>query len=148
MLDVGMSTTDVARRLKVDPRSVRRWRQACRRRGEAGLRAKPAPGRSCRLSKRQRHGLRRRLLKGAKANGFATDLWTCPRVAEIIERRYGVSYHEDHIGRLLRSLGFSCQKPQKKAAERDESAIARWVAKDWPRIKKSEASAGPPRVPR
>lgn len=137
LLRQGRSTTDIARRLKVDPRSVRRWRAAYERRGEAGLRARPAPGRPCRLAARQRNGLRRRLLKGAKANGFPTDLWTCRRVAELIERGYGVSYHVDHIGRLLHALGFSCQKPRKRAMERDEQAVARWVARDWPRIKKT-----------
>ena len=89
-----------------------------------------------------------RLLKGAKANGFPTDLWTCPRIAQVIEARYGVHYHVDHIVRLMASLGFSAQKPEKQAAERDEERIARWVALDWLRIKKSRTAAGPPRSAR
>jgi transposase len=89
-----------------------------------------------------------RLLKGAKANGFSTDLWTCSRIAELIERRYGVRYHVDHIPRLMASLGWSCQKPEVRAVERDEQAIQTWVSKDWPRIKKRRTERGAPRLPR
>lgn len=94
------------------------------------------PGRPSKLTARQKQQLRKRLLKGAKANGFSTDLWTCPRIAKMIEERYGVHYHVDHIVRLMGSLGFSAQKPEKQAAERDEERIACWVAKDWAHIKK------------
>jgi transposase len=109
LLERGFSTTEIAVRLKVNPRSVRRWRAEYERRGESGVRARPTPGRACQLTARQRKALCRRLAKGAKANGFASNEWTCPRVAALIERCYGVSYHVDHIGRLLRSLGMSFQ---------------------------------------
>lgn len=139
LLDKGFSTTEVADRIGADSSSVRRWRQAHRRKGEAGLAAKPHPGRPARLAKRQKTLLVKRLLKGAKANGFSTDLWTCPRIGELIEQQYGVQYHVDHIPRLLASLGWSCQKPQKKAIERDEEGISRWIREDWARIKKSRS---------
>ncbi len=90
----------------------------------------------------QRNGLRNWLLKGARSEGFDTDLWTCPRVKEVIRRRYGVEYHVDALPYVLKSLGFTCQKPQLKAAERDEAAVATWIARDWPRIKKSRPPAG------
>jgi transposase len=80
--------------------------------------------------------LEKALLKGARAAGYATDLWTCPRVAELIARRFGVRYHVDHIGRLLHSLGWSPQKPTRRAIERDEAGIQRWIKEEWPRIKK------------
>ena len=111
-------------------------RQAHRRRGAPGLTAKAHPGRPSRLTTRQKTLLRQRLLKGAQANGFSGDLWTCPRVVELIERHYGVRYHVDHIPRLLASLGWSCQRPQKRAIERDQEAITRWIQRDWARIKK------------
>ncbi len=76
------------------------------------------------------------LLRGAKAAGFPTDLWTCPRIAKVIEERFGVHYHVDHIGRMLHALGWSPQKPQRRALERDEEAIGRWTKEDWPRIKR------------
>ena len=122
------------------PSSVKRWWEAYRKNGEGGLAAKPVPGRPSKLTARQRKLLVARLLKGAKGNGFPTDLWTCPRIAKVIEKRYGVHYHVDHIPRLMASLGFSAQKPEKQAAERDEERIARWVAKDWRRIKKRRRS--------
>jgi transposase len=137
LLEKGFSTTEVADRVGADPSSVRRWRQAHQRKGDHGLDAKPHPGRPPLLTKRQKTMLMKRLLKGAKANGFSSDLWTCPRIAELIEREYGIHYHVDHIPRLLASLGWSCQKPQKRAIERNEEAIDRWVQQDWARIKKS-----------
>ena len=148
LLKAGRSTTEIAQRLGVDSRSVRRWRTEYERKGQAGLQAKPPPGRPNKLTTRQRDGLRRRLLKGAKANGFPTDLWTCPRVSGLIERCYDVQYHVDHLPRLLASLGFSCQKPAKRAVERDERAIRRWVTHDWPRIKKSRTKTGSHRLHR
>lgn len=132
----GHSNTQIAERLGTTPQSVGRWRRAHQKRGDAALAAKPAPGRPPRLSPRQKQRLVARLLKGARANGFATDLWTCPRIVELIARRYGVRYHVDHIPRLMASLGFSCQKPERRAVERDEEAIAQWIQKEWPRIKK------------
>jgi transposase len=82
------------------------------------------------------------LAQGARTHGWKTDLWTCPRIAELIERRFGVRYHVDHIGRLMRSLGWSHKKPTRRAKQRDEQAIARWVKSDWPRIKKTPAAKG------
>jgi transposase len=139
LLDRGLNPSEVADRVGADPSSVRRWRQAYRRKGVRGLESKPHPGRPSRLTPRQKRSLERRLLRGAQANGFDSDLWTCPRIAEVIEYHYGVEYHVDHIPRLLASLGWSCQRPEKRAIERDEQAIAEWVKKDWPRIKKSRA---------
>ncbi len=137
LLKAGHRQAEVARRVDAYPTSVKRWWEAYRKNGEGGLAAKPVPGRPSKLTARQRKLLVARLLKGAKANGFSTDLWTCPRIAQVIEVRYSVHYHVDHIVRLMGSLGFSAQKPEKQAAERDEERIARWVAKDWTRIKKS-----------
>jgi len=79
------------------------------------------------------------LLKGAQAAGFATDLWTCPRVAEHIQRTFGVGYHVDHVCRLLHGMNWSPQKPTRRAVERDEEGIAQWVRQVWPAIKKKRA---------
>jgi len=141
LLKEGWQPVEVARRIGVDRRSVRRWKAAVRAKGAAGVRAKPAPGRPLKLQAKQRTQLEALLLKGAQAAGFHTDLWTCPRVAELIERRFGVCYHVDHIGRLLHEMGWSPQKPQRRAIERDEQMIRRWVHKDWPRVKKTPRAA-------
>ena len=137
LLKEGLLPVEVAQRVGVDRRSVRRWKRAARRRGEAGVRAKPAPGRPSKLGPEHKRRLEALLLEGAQAAGFHTELWTCPRVAELIERRFSVHYHVDHIGRLLHELDWSPQKPTRRALERDERAIRRWVHKDWPRVKKT-----------
>ena len=138
----GQSRAHVARALGVGSGTVTRWWQAYERKGDDGLAAKRHPGPKPKLSAYRRRLLGKRLLKGAQANGFSTDLWTCPRIAEVIERRYGVRYHVDHIPKLMTLLGWSCQKPEKRAIERDEERIAQWVTKDWPRIKKSRTEPG------
>jgi hypothetical protein len=79
----------------------------------------------------------RLLVKGPLAHGYHTNLWTTARIAEVITREFGVTYHRDHVGRLMHSLGWSHQKPETRAAERDEEAIARWKRKDRPRVKKT-----------
>jgi len=96
-----------------------------------------APGRPPRLDAKAKRELERALLKGAMAAGFATDLWTCPRVARLLRDRFGVNYHVDHVGRLLHALGWSPQKPERRAVERNEADIQRWIRETWPRVKKT-----------
>ncbi len=136
LFDKGITPVVIARKLKVDRRSVRRWKANYRKQGAKGLKAKPAPGRPPRINARGKIKLEQALLLGAKHAGFPTDLWTCPRVAALIRKTFRVAYHNHHIPRLLRSLGWSPQKPERLARERDEAAIQRWVKVDWPKIKK------------
>lgn len=128
--------TEVALLVKSSVSSVKRWKDALDKQGEGGLKAKPHPGRPPRLTVRQKVRLLKTLLAGAVKSGYSTDLWTCARVAEVIERLFGVTYHVDYVGTLLHRLGWSVQKPEQRARERDEEAIARWRRDDWPRIKK------------
>lgn len=102
--------------------------------------AQPASGRPPRLTPTLRERLRRRLLAGARACGFETDLWTCPRVARLIQREYGIRHHPDHVCRLLHRLGFSPQRPARRARERDERQIRTWVAQTWEATKKNSAA--------
>ena len=136
LLQQGLLPVEVARRVGVDRRSVRRWKAAHRQQGRRGLQAKPATGRPPRLTPSHKRRLETHLLKGAKGAGFATDLWTCPRIAELIRTKFGTRYHVDHIGRLLRAMGWSPQRPARRARERNEPRIQYWVKVDWPRIKK------------
>lgn len=136
LLDKGCSPQEVVKRLGVSSRSVFRWRKAVQEGGPEALAAVPHPGRASFLSEDQKEDLVERLVEGARWQGFDSDLWTCPRVKLLIEREYGVSYHVDHVSRLLRSLGFTPQKPTRRAMERDDEVIETWVRKDWPRIKK------------
>jgi transposase len=137
LLERGWAPVEVARELGVDRRSVRRWRASVEAHGIKGLAAKPIPGRPRKLSDTDRKKLEKILLHGAQAAGYSTNLWTCPRVAELILRRFRVHYHPHHIPKLLRSMGFSPQKPERQARERNEDEIQRWVKKEWPRVKKT-----------
>lgn len=137
LLKQGLMPVEVARRLGVDRRSVRRWRASFERGGQQGLAARPIPGRPARLDGEAKARLEALLLRGARACGFPTDLWTCPRVAQVIRKEFGVGYHADHVCRLLHSLGWTAQKPERRARERDEEAIQRWVRVDWKRVKKT-----------
>ncbi|MBL9219165.1 MAG: IS630 family transposase [Opitutaceae bacterium] len=136
LLGEGLPPVEVAERIGVDRRSVRRWKAAARAGGAQALAAKPAAGRPPKLSPRLRPRLEKLLLGGAQKAGFPQDLWTCPRIAQLIARKFAVRYHVAHVSRLLRSLGWSPQRPVRQARERDEAAIQRWIKTDWPRIKK------------
>ena len=139
LFERGVPPVDVAQRLKVGRRSVRRWKANFLKNGRKAMKAQPASGRPAKLATTRKERLAELLLKGAQSAGYPTDLWTCPRVADLIERKLHVRYHVDHIGRLLHSMGWSPQKPERRARERDEKAIRRWVRVDWPDIKKKPA---------
>lgn len=132
----GRGIREVARLVKAVPSSVFRWKQDLEEGGLEALRAKPHPGRPARLTAEQKQELEEILLRGAEAAGYATDLWTLSRVAKVIEGRFGVTYHPGHVWHILRGMGWSCQKPERRARERDEEAIALWRKEEWPRAKK------------
>ena len=138
----GKGVSEVARLVGVSTSSVSRWGQTVsKKRGLEGLKAKPHPGKPCRLARRQKNRLVTLLKQGPRKAGYANDLWTCRRVAEVIDREFGVQYHPDHVGKLLRQLGYSPQKPEQRAREQDEQAVARWRRREWPRIKKGRRRA-------
>jgi transposase len=136
LLDQGMKPAQVARAVGTSRASVTRWRQAYQAGGPQAVAAKPHPGRPARLTAAQRRRLAKLLLQGAGRHGYSTDLWTLARVAEVIAVNFGVEYHPGHVWYVLRSMRWSSQKPQRRAREPDEQAIARWRREDWPRIKK------------
>lgn len=146
LLQAGKTLSAVARALSASVSSVFRWWQAYRQKGLQELRAKPTPGRPPRLSHRQKQKLLRLLVHGPLAAGYPTDLWTLQRVADLIDRHFGVAYHPCHVWKLLTGLGWSCQKPERRALERDEAAIARWKEKEWPRVKKTGRTWRPSRL--
>ncbi|MGH7409278.1 MAG: IS630 family transposase, partial [Candidatus Methylomirabilales bacterium] len=139
LLDKGLGVRAVARQIGCSPTSVSRWQAEVQAGGLEALRPKPPPGRPPGLTARQRQRLLRLLLKGATARGYPTDLWTLPRVAAVIAQTFGVRYHPAHVWRILRGEGWSCQKPERRARERDEAAIQRWRQDRWPHIKKRPA---------
>src|SRR2546430_1025471 len=129
----GRSQADVARELGVSRQSVSRWYADWRTKGPRGLAAAGRAGRLPKLSDKQLKDVAAELKKGPRAHGHATDLWTLARVGEVIQATTGVSYHPGHVWKILRQMGWSRQRPARRAVERDDEAIARWVAEDWPR---------------
>lgn len=148
LLESGRSQAAVARQVGAAESSVSRWWKAYQRAGPSALQAKPAPGRPPLLSARQKEKLVVLLVKGARRAGHRTELWTLPRVAELIHQHFGVRHHPGHVWRILTALKWSAQKPERRAVERDEPAIERWKRQDWPRIKKRRRPAGPSRLRR
>ncbi len=143
LLDRGYSLHEVGRRIGCAAVSVMRWRDARRRGGAKALQVRFSPGRAWKLDAAQRKRLVGLLLQGATAHGWRTNLWTTARIAELIRREFEIEHHRDHIGRLLHRLGWSVQKPERRALERDEEAMARWKQKKWPRLKKMLRSWAP-----
>ena len=143
LLDAGNSLNEVGRRIGCNPSSVMRWRDARRWGGAGALRVRFSPGRPAKLTASERKRLVRLLVKGPAAQGYRTNLWTTARIAELVEREFSVRYHPDHIGRLMHSLGWTPQKPERRALERDEDEIERWKREDWPRIKKTPLGWAP-----
>ena len=144
LLRQGVSQSEVARRLGVHRQSVIRWGRQLAQSGRAGLKQAGRAGRKPRLSGAQLKQIERALKRGPEALGYASGLWTASRVRELIEDRCGVRYHEAHVWRILRKLGWSCQRPSGRALERDEQAIRYWKKVAWPRIKKKPSARGVP----
>jgi len=140
LLEEERSLSEVARMVGSSVSSVWNWREALARDGDAGLRSKPASGRPSRLTAKQRAKLPKLLLRGARAHGYTTDLWTTSRVAEVISREFDVEYHPAHVSRILGSCGWTCQKPERRAMERDEKAIEHWKRYKWTAVKKKPSA--------
>ena len=136
----GKGVREVARLVGAAPASVCRWKQKVEQGGLEALRAQPHPGRPCRLTGEQKQALVGILRQGAVAAGYRTDLWTLARVTEVIEREFGVKYHPGHVWYILRDMGWSTQKPERRARERDEEAIAQWREEGWAQVKKKPAT--------
>jgi transposase len=129
----GHSQAEVARTLGVARQNVSRWHAQWQTSGSEGLRSAGPTGPTPRLSDQQLHRIDQALREGARAHGFDNDHWTLVRVATVIERLTGVGYHRGHVWKLLRHrLHYRLLRPARRATERDERAIARWVAEDWP----------------
>ena len=139
LLDQGMKPVAVARATGVSRASVTRWRQAYAAGGQKALESKPHPGGTSRLTVAQRKHLIGMLLQGPRKHGYGTELWTLARVAELIAVTFGVEYHPSAVWHILRAMGWSCQKPERRARERNEQAIATWRQVEWPQRPKKRA---------
>jgi len=140
----GENQSAIARQVKVVRQTVARWVKQCRTQGKASLKKAGRAGRKPRLSQRQLQRLHRLLLQGPERLGYETPLWTCPRVADLIEREFRVRYHPGHVWKLLIGLGWSPQRPTGRARERNQEQIEHWTKKVWPALKKSPARGAHP----
>ena len=138
LLNDGGGIREVARIVGSSGSSVVRWRDAHKKGGAKALEPKPVPGRPKKLSDKKRQKLDRLLNKGPKAFGYKTNLWTLERIAAVIRKKFRVCYHPSQVWRILRQMGYSCQKPERRAKERNEQAIETWRKKRWPYIKKRQ----------
>lgn len=138
LLKRNVTQSEVAREVGVTRQTVHIWAQRlAEAKGAIGKLKARTLGRPRRLSEEQRTSLRSILLTGALQAGFPTELWTTKRVRAVVKERFDVEYSTVGIWRVLRSLGFTPQKPEKRATQRDEKAIATWKRKTWPALKKS-----------
>ncbi len=142
LLQAGWCPASVARELGVSRAAVTQWKRRFAEEGEAACQVHKPSGRPAKLSPSQQEELLVLLKQGAEAAGSPTDRWTRARVREVIRRTFGVHYHLTSVGKLLHRLGWSVQKPEVRALERNELAIADWKATQWPRIKKRAEPTG------
>lgn len=138
----GWANVDIAAALGVSKVAVGQWIKATEQGGLDSLRPKSRQGQATRLSDAQVARLPSLLDQGPEAFGFTGTFWTCRRIAEVIEREFGIHYHPTHVGRLLHRFDWSYHKPVVSAAQRDEDAIATWLNETWPAIKKRAENEG------
>ncbi|MBB5156824.1 winged helix-turn-helix domain-containing protein [Saccharopolyspora phatthalungensis] len=140
----GKRQVDVASALGVSAQTASRWYQMWQDGGRAALEGAGRAGRMPKLSDEQLAEVETELIKGPRAHGFATEMWTLARVSEVIERVTGVRYSQTQTWTILRErLGWSRQRPARRATERDDAAIEEWIKTDWPRIKKAPGAEVP-----
>lgn len=144
LFEKNISAPEVGRRLGVTRQVAYRWKAAWIQGGKPGLASKGKAGRKSKLTANQIEQVIEALLAGPASRGYKTNLWTLPRVGALIKELTGVRYHPGHVWRLLGDNGFSCQRPERRAIERDETKIRRWKRVEWPAIKKKHTQkAGP-----
>jgi transposase len=147
LLESGNTYRQVAEIFDASLSSVVGWAKAYRKKGVDGLKPKAVSGRPPELTDKPKLRLEKILLKGPLKAGYSTDLWTVKRIAEVITARFEVNYHPGHVWKIMKALGWSCQKPERRAMQRDEEAIRKWKRYKWPQIKKSPNTWCPPGFP-
>jgi len=136
MFKTGKTQAEVAKALGVSRQSASRWAEQFLAGGAARLYGAGRAGRRPKLAAAQLAAVAAALRQGPQAHGFATQLWTLPRVALVVARVAGATYHPGHVWRLMPQLGWSLQRPARQAKERNPVAVRQWVNERWPGLKK------------
>jgi transposase len=139
LFEKGLTRLQVAKKLRVTEVAACAWYKIWKKQGREGLRSKGHPGFESALTDQDRADIRKAILKGARANGFANDLWTLSRIAQLIKKLTGHTFGHTWIWQVVLSLGLTCQKPQTKNKERNEKAIKEWKTRTFPELKKMGA---------
>jgi len=144
LFDTDLNNSEIGRRLKVSNQTVSRWRKEHQDAGDVALRRAGRAGRLPCLNEADKARLVELLHQGPEALGYETPLWTCERVAHLIDKNFEVDYHPGHVWRILRQLNWSVQLPVGRALERNEGLIDDWKRNRWPAIKKKLEKKGAP----
>jgi transposase len=144
LLEQGYSQSEVARRVRAHRQSVSQWARQLEQGGRRALKKAGRAGRRPRLRPKDLRRIERGLKRGPQALGYETSLWTSWRVAHLIEHECRVKYHPSQAWRILRQLGWSCQRPTGRALERDEKKIQQWKRERWPELKKRPKTRAAP----
>lgn len=131
----GWTQQEITEALGVSKGAVSQWMRSVRAQGVEALCARPHTGSPRKLRDTQFRLIPDLLSHGAEAYGFRGEVWTCARVAKVIEQEFEVSYHPSHVSRLLKQLNWTPQKPLRRAAQRDEALIVHWCTAVWPELK-------------
>lgn len=142
LFEKDIAPAEVARRLGVHRQSAGRWRKEWLAGGKDALASKGSLGRKRDLSPEQEQQLAALIEAGAMSAGFPNEAWTLPRLARLVRERFGVDHHASHLSRVLAAMGFSCQRPTRRAIERDEGKIRHWKRHKWPALKKKPGATG------
>lgn len=142
----GCTQQEIAEALGVTKVAVSQWMTTAQKHGSMRLQARPHTGATPKLTLDHLKLIPEFLSHGAEAYGFRGEVWTCRRIAQVIAREFAVTYHKDHVSRLLQALRWTPQKPLERAAQRDEEKIIEWRSETWPELKKSAARAAPARL--
>lgn len=132
----GFSQYRIAKKLGVSFEAVSNWVENYQKRGFKGLKTRGSPGPKSQLADNDRRRLKEAILQGPEAFGYNTGIWTLERIAAVIRKLTKTTFKTTQTWRIVTSLGFSCQKPDTRAKERNESAITGWKLQNFPRLKK------------
>ncbi len=136
LFEKGAYDAEVARRCKVSQAAVHKWRKIWKKKGKEGLKSTGPPGVKSKLTEDKKEEVRKALLLGPKHAGYSTEIWTLERIANLIKNKVKIKYHPGNVWKVMKSMGWSCQKPETRARERNENKIKYWKRVKWPEIQK------------